>query len=170
MEFKQFKNKLDGFIKSQRTQRDNLQELIVAGLEHYRDHGDTGYLSLLIQRSVGVKSVPTKTITEYIKVHANVRYVKLKDGAYGFQKATKDQPVEVEIPAVVWYEWKGGEHNKPKTDYDWEASIARLRQTMASKLEDGSIKKPEQAARVLGELDSLLDEDDLEVSELPEVQ
>ena len=164
MEFKQFKNKLDGWYRSQKSQRDNLQELIVAALEHYRDHGDTGYLSLLVQRAVNVKSVPTRTVTEYIKVHANVRYVKLKDGNYGFQKATKDQPVEVEMPTVVWYEWEGGEHNKPKTDYDWEASIARVRQQMATKLETGNIKNPEKAAKVLGELDGLLNEDELQAT------
>ena len=165
MDFKQFKTKLNGFIQSQKTQRDNLQELIEAALAHYagesdsaNEPGDTIYLTTLVQKCIGVKSVPTKTVTEYIKEHANVRYVKLKDGTYGFKKAQKSVPVEVNMPEVTWYAWTGGDHNTPKKDFDWEASVNRLRQNIAQKLEEGHIKKPEEASKALATLDELLAE------------
>lgn len=165
MELKKFNQKLNGFIRSQKSQRDTLQELIEAALAHYDGNtettevgGDTGYLTVLVRKCVGVKSVPTRTVVDYIKEHANVIYTKLGDGEYGFKKAKKGDTVQVTMPEVTWYDWTGGDHNKPKKDYDWEASLNSLRGKIAKELENGTIKNPERAPEALAMLDSLFEQ------------
>lgn len=118
MEFKVFNRKLSAVVKSQKTQRDNVQELITAGLVHYENESDTTYLTLLVNACLGVRSLPTKTITAYIQEHANVAWGKLKDGSKGYKKSgEKGCAVKVKMPEVTWYDWEGGEHNAVKSPF-----------------------------------------------------
>ena len=121
MDRKTFNRKLSGVVKSAKSMRDNVQELIVAGLVHYEEHQDTGYLTDLVRACQGVRSLPTTTISEYIKLHANVGWGKLKDGKPGFKKVGKD--IEVQMPEVTWYDWEGGKHNEVKSDYQFLSTI-----------------------------------------------
>ena len=121
MERKVFNRKLSAVVKSAKTMRENVQELIVAGLVHFEQHNDTTYLTELVRACQGVRALPTTTISEYIKLHANVGWGKLKDGKPGFKKVGKE--VEVTMPEVTWYDWEGGKHNEVKSDYLFLSTI-----------------------------------------------
>ena len=96
MDRKTFNRKLSGVVKSAKSMRENVQELIVAGLVHFEEHADTGYLTDLVRACQGVRALPTATINEYIQTHANVAWGKLKDGQKGYKKVGKE--VEVTMP------------------------------------------------------------------------
>lgn len=133
-----FNAKLSGFVKSQVNQRDNLQSLIVFGLEHYGEHGDTAYLSKVMQACVGVRSLPTETLKGYIKQHANVRLEKdSKSGVLKFKKEGKE--AEVVMPTKVWYDWEGAKHHATP-DVDAIARIATIKTTLNKALKEGTLK------------------------------
>ena len=126
---KQFNTKLSSLIRSAKTQRDNVQQLVLSGLEQYQAHGNTGQLTKLIQACVGVRSLPTTVIKEFIKAHANVAFQKNKNGDYVFKKIGKD--VEVTTPECTWYDWEGNKEAKPAPDMN----IIVQAKTLASKIE-----------------------------------
>lgn len=130
---KQFKDKLNGVITSAKNQRQSVQALIESGLEQYRDFGNAGQLSLLMDKCVGVKSMPTVTIKNYIKAQANVKYSKNVDGNYVFSKASKEEEVSVTLLSDSWYEWKDGEHNNVLTD---EQKLERKEKAMVNTLKE----------------------------------
>lgn len=115
---KKFSEVLGGFLRSQKSQRDNLQSLIVYGLEKYQAVSDTSQLTAIVQGLNLVKTVPAKTIKEYIKIHANVKLVKDKAGNLVFKKEAKgaDVPAQVKMPEVTWYDWQGNNANQAKAD------------------------------------------------------
>lgn len=109
-----FKNKLKGVITSAKNQRDNIQELIVAGIEQYEDSGRTTFLSDLLAQTVAVKSLPTVTIKDFIKEHTDLAYRKNKAGEYMFVRADKEAEKVVKLVEVKWYDWKKAKHNNVK--------------------------------------------------------
>jgi hypothetical protein len=150
---KNFSTKLSAFLTSTKTQRDNLQALIVFGLTHYRDHGDATYLSRGIQGCIGVKSLPTNTIKNYIKAQANLRLEAGKDGAV-FKKEGKE--VEVTLLDVAWYEWEGADH-QAKPDVDAMARVKTLVTTLAKAIKEGTVKEGQEVytAKLLAALRDL---------------
>ena len=106
-----FKNKLQGVITSAKNQRDNIQQLIVAGIEQYAESGRTTYLSDLLGQTVAVKSLPTVTIKDFIKEHTDLKYTKNRAGEYQFIRANKDNDKLAAIPTINWYDWKKAKHN-----------------------------------------------------------
>lgn len=142
MERKVFNRKLSAVVKSAKTMRGNVQELIVAGLVHYEQHGDTGYLTDLARACKNVRSLPTLTITEYIKAHANVGWGKLKDKQSGFKKVGKE--IEVQMPNVTWFDWEGGTHNEIKEDYDLLASVRSAVTKAINKAKAGQLKEGQE--------------------------
>lgn len=142
MDRKTFNRKLGNVVKSAKAMRDNVQELIVAGLVHYEQHGDTGYLTDLARACKGVKSLPTQTITDYIKEHANVGWGKLKDKQLGFKKVGKE--VEVRMPEVTWYDWEGGKHNQITQDYDLLSSVRSAVTKAIKKAQEGHLKEGQE--------------------------
>ena len=109
-----FKNKLKGVITSAKNQRDNIQELIVAGIDQYAESGRTTYLSDLLAQTVAVKSLPTVTIKDFIKEHTDLKYAKNKSGEHQFIRANKDADKQADIPTINWYDWKKAKHNNVK--------------------------------------------------------
>lgn len=144
MDRKTFNRKLGNVIKSTKTLRDNMQELIVAGIVHYQNHGDTGYLTDLARACKGVKALPTLTITDYIKAHANVGWGKLKDKQPGFKKVGKE--VEVKMPDVTWYDWEGGKHNQITSDYQFLSTIKSAVTKAVNAHKEGRISEEQYAA------------------------
>ncbi|MCW8982484.1 MAG: hypothetical protein OQK13_00405 [Gammaproteobacteria bacterium] len=136
---KNFSSKLSGLIKSAKTQRENLQELISFGLAHYAEHHDPVYLTKVANAAIGVRSLPTRTITDYIKHHANVGWTTLKDGKKGFKRIGKE--TQVEMPNVTWYDWEGGKHNQVVEDYDALATIKSTLTKAFKKEEEGHLKE-----------------------------
>ena len=111
---KQFKSKLSGVIKSASNMRDNIQELIVSGITQYDVDGDTYQLSLMLEQTVAVKSLPTVTIKDFIKEHTDLKYSKNKAGEYQFVRADKSAVKVANIPDINWYDWKKAKHNNVK--------------------------------------------------------
>ena len=149
-----FKRKLASFLTAAKTQRDNAQEFIVFGLEQFRDHGNTGFLTMFLNGCVGIKSMPTRTLKDYIVEHAGVVYAKLKDDTYGFKKSGKGDP-QVTMPEVVWYEWEGGKHNKVKP-----MDVVALAKSLITRIEkaqkEGKIKDEQAAIKIHDGLKALL--------------
>lgn len=156
MEQKVFTRKLQGVIKSAKTQRDNVQELIVAGLVHYSENkGNTAYLTQLARACIGVRSLPTQTITDYIKAHANVGWGKLSDGKSGFRKVgEKGCSAEITLPEVTWYDWEGGNHNRVTPDYDFKQGLANLISTARKRAEEHKLKGGKEAEAQLSKLEA----------------
>lgn len=123
---KNYNSRLNGYFKSESSRRDTMQAFISFGVLHYGGQtdkgectkGDTTLLSALMKGCVGVKSLPSLTIKDYIKEHANVSFVKTKDGTFVFKKRSKNEDVSIMECLTPWYEWEGGHHNKAKPDFD----------------------------------------------------
>lgn len=112
---KQYRAKLTGFIKSQTTQRDNCQELIVEGIRQYKDSGRATRLTMLLTESVAVKSIPTVTIKDFIKEHTDLAFRKMdKSEEYQFVRSDKKADKKAELPEINWYDWKKSKHNSVK--------------------------------------------------------
>lgn len=151
---KTFSKVLNGVIKSAAGMRDNLQALIVFGLEQYSEHRNASYLSSVLNKCIGVKSIPTVTIKEYIKAHANIKWVKLSDGTHGFKMA-EDNP-NVVMPEITWYDWKDAKHNKVTVDMDAMAQAKRLFTALTKALKEGHVKDKEKAEAIKAALEPLL--------------
>jgi len=109
-----FKSKLNNFITNATSQREELQELIHMALDHLAEKNDPVYLTMLLTRSVAVKSLPTVTIKDYIKANAPVKYTKNKAGDFVFiQDKTSKSSLTVR-PTETWYDWKKAKHNNVK--------------------------------------------------------
>jgi len=144
----QYKSKLTGFIKSQTTQRDNCQILIVEGIRQYIASGRTTRLSSFFTQSIAVASIPTVTILAFIKEHANLTYTKNKAGEYMFKKDDKSTIVESVLPTEMWYDWKKAKHNDVKEiDY-----TKRLTNDVKKALEKGTAPQDLLAALLDGGL------------------
>lgn len=153
---KAFNDKLGAFIRSQTTQRDNLQVLFVAGLEQYQLSGNTIYLTKTLEKCIGVRSLPTASIKEYIKAHANVTWAKSKDGKSNVFKKVGGKGVErkVTLPTVAWYNHETKAKDEAKTDV---AAIAQLKATYArlskaltdNKVKADDVEKTQQALAAL---------------------
>lgn len=142
---KQFTAKLNGVIKSAKSMRESVQALIESGLEQYGEHGDTGQLSRLIQACVGVRSLPTNVIRDYIKAHANVMFTKAKDGTHVFKKAAGEKTTAVKPTTQTWYDWEGNGNKAPQTDFDVEKKIQMLIKSTTKALEEGKVKEGQEA-------------------------
>lgn len=146
MNEKQFNQKLSGVIRSAKNMRESIQELIVSGLVHYENHNDSGRLTAIVTACKGVKSLPTATIADYIKAHANLGWGKLKDGKPGFRTIGKG--AEVKMPEVTWYDWEGGKHNQVTSDYAFLSTIKGAITKAVKAAEEGRIKAEEFQACV----------------------
>lgn len=145
---KDFNKKLSGVITSAKSQRDNVQILIVSGLELYKEHRNTGQLTQLIQSIIGVKSLPTTTIKEYIKAHANLRFVTNKNKDYVFKAMSKDTTVEEIVE--TWYNWSGNKEAKPAPDMDIIAQAKSLLTRLKKAALEGHIKDADKAKELEG--------------------
>lgn len=155
MESKVFSAKLGAFVRSTSTQRDNLQDLILAGIELYMDSGNTVYLTKVMNACIGVRSLPTKVIKAYIQDHANVSWSKAKDGQLVFKKIGKE--VEVTWPVVVWYDPAQEKKDQAKPDLDMITTIKALRKKLEKALESHTVKEGQEelAVRLLEDIKTL---------------
>lgn len=121
---KKFTDKLTGFTASSKHQREALQDMLLFGLEKYKDHTDTSALSKIINALIGVRTIPSKTIKEYIKDHANVVLKKnTKDGSFVFKK--NGETAVVTMPEAVWWEHESNDKNTAKVDVTDPVALAR---------------------------------------------
>ena len=136
---KQYATKLLGFIKSHTTQRDNCQSLIVEGIRQYKDSGRTTRLSLFLEKSVIVKSIPTVTIKDFIKEHTDLAYKPNKAGDYQFIRADKNADKKANIPDEMWYDWKKSKHNAVKEKDYIKSMVSNAKQALSHGMSKGDI-------------------------------
>lgn len=151
-----FNTKLAGFKTSINNQRDNLNDLIVFGIEHYSEHGNTLYLSKVMNTCVGVKALPTQAIKQFIQDHANVAWKKDKAGNMVFKKNGKE--VVAEIPTIKWYDSKHVANQQAKPDMDVVARTKSLLTSLTKAMKEGHIKEGQEelAAKLHKDLAGLL--------------
>ena len=146
---KEFNSKLSGVVRSVAKQRDNIQELIEAGLVEVQESGNTIYLSMVLSACVGVKALPTKAMKEYIQAHCtNLKYKKNKDGNMVFVKAEKGKEFVVTEPSVKWYEHASAQAAQAKPDLDVVARAKALLTSIEKASSEGKVKDAEEAQRV----------------------
>jgi len=109
-----FKSKLNNFIINSKSQREDMQELIHMALDYLAENDNPLYLTMLLNRSVSVKSLPTVTIKDYIKANAPVKYAKDKAGNYAFKHDKNSTSALNTRPTETWYDWKKAKHNNVK--------------------------------------------------------
>lgn len=126
---KNFRSRLDGWAKRSHTLRDELQSFIMFGLIHYGEHCDTQYLTNTIVAVSNIKSIPAKTIQQYIMAHANVYLAKDKTtGQPVFKKRNGEKVSEITMPDLPWYDHEV--NNKNKVDFN----LARYEKAVIAKL------------------------------------
>ncbi len=152
---KNFSTKLASTLRAAKTQRANIQALIVFGLEHFvgEGEGDTGYLSRTLNGCVGVKSIPTRTIQKYIEEHANVKYSKAKDGTNVFKKVKGEVPHYV-VPAVAWWEYDKG--HQAVADLDIVKRLTSTHNAMVKAIEEDKVLAGQEEA-ILYAIDKIKD-------------
>lgn len=156
-----FNGKLSGAIRSTAVLRDNLQNLILFGMEHYHACGDTGYLTTCMQKCVGVNALPTGKMKQFIQAHANVswREVEIKKGVNAGKKAhvfkARTSSHEYTEPTVTWYDYS--RDGDAVADMDTAASIINLTKRIAKGLETGKVKNKKIARAHLKALTAISD-------------
>lgn len=131
-----FTRVLGAVVKGATRQRDVLQQLIIFALAHFAEHGNTHYLTVTLNACIGVKSLPTKTMKEFIQAHANVTWTKTTDGTMVFRKQGKD--IQVTMPTTLWYDFSKSHQAAP--DLDVVARIKSLATAIEHAISDGKIK------------------------------
>lgn len=148
---KSFKRELSTFLRSTTTQRNKVQAFIVFGLSHLKETGDSGYLSLLMNGCVGVKSLRTQTIKEYIKGHAvGLKWSKRKDKTMGFTGTV----TEFKEPVMNWFDWDTT--GSAKADMDPMAQVKSLISRIGKALEEGTIKDADKGKEIQGALAAIV--------------
>lgn len=146
---KNFGTKLGGVVKSAKTMRANLQNLMLFGMEHYEASGDTVYLTKCMQSCVGVAALPTQKMKQFIQHHANVSWkeVKTKNDTkdHVFKKRGKDATYTP--PTTNWWEFSTAGDVQP--DLDTDAAILNLIKRIESKTKEGHVKNKTHAKQQL---------------------
>lgn len=155
-----FNNKLASMIANSVSLRQDAQSLIEFGLEQYKEHGDTGYLSRFVHAANSVRTLPARTLKDYIKAHANVQYVKNKAGdAMVFKKEVKGEAAEVLPLEQTWWDWKGNKNNDAIADFNLTSQIKSLVTRLTTAEDEGKSIKMEdldsQLALLTRHIDSL---------------
>lgn len=139
---KNFKTKLNGFVKSATTQRDNLQELVIFALGHAKDNADEfTLLTNIMQATVEIKSIRTEVLKDFIKEHvSNMVFAKNKAGEYMFKKDVKGTACEYSVINTNWYDFnKKG--NNPAVEIDVMKRAESLIKALADSLEGKGKKR-----------------------------
>ena len=164
VEVKNFNARLSSTLKSAVSLRDNIQGLLIFALVHFREHGDTSYLTKIMNGTIGVKSIPTATIKDYIKNHAPVVWKenKKKDGLL-FKKTGECS--DTVIPNKPWYEFS--QQHQAKKDMDVLAQARSLLKRITTSLEAETVKNVEEAKTIRDTLRSIVLKQSKKAADIP---
>lgn len=138
MELKTFKTKLAGVVRSENSLRENIQALTVSAVETFGEHGDTSRIEMLVNASVKMRSIRSNTLKDFIKAHANVRFVAAKDGeGFTVKKAGKG-PIEVQPIDSDW--WEFDKQGVAKPDFDALVKAKHLLSSLDKAKDEGRAK------------------------------
>lgn len=122
---KNFQSVLSTTLRSVKSMRGKVQELIGFAVRHYagEGNGNTLYLSKLMVAVIGTAGLNTRGIQAYIQSAANVVWTKDSDGNPVFKKVTKagDNPATFNsnVIATPWYEWVVENLGSNNAQSDW---------------------------------------------------
>lgn len=152
-----FNTKLSGVVRSLNTSKVNIQELIEAGFAQYEEHGNTVYLTALVNKVKATKAAPLKTITAYIAEQANVKWqtrmTKLGKVS-GYVKAEGKATPAVNRLDEAWYDWAKGGHNAV-TEVKVESSVLSLVKRLEAAMDKGTVDNRELAEKAVETLRSI---------------
>ena len=153
---KNFGRKLGGVVKSAKTMRANLQNLILFGMEHYSATGDTVYLTKCMHACVGVSSLPTQKMKQFIQHHANVSYRKIKNKAGNEELVFKKRGkvAEYSEPTTNWWDFSNAGQATP--DLDTDARIINFIKAIDKGIESGKVKDKDHAVATKKALEGLV--------------
>ena len=151
-----FNQVLASISRSGKSLRNNVQTAVVMALDHYAKHGDTAYLNKLMEVAQATRAIRTATLKAFIQAHANVSYVKAKDGSKVFKKQGKE--VQVKEVASPWWEYNKQGEATPDFDVLAQAKAFATRLQKALEGEGRKVKsgQEETAKKALEALQSLL--------------
>ena len=117
------------FIITHKSQRSYLQAMIVEGLKWYDEkESSCVILTDVVTTCSQLKATQTKTVQQYIMVHANVHLVRDKQSNIVFRKkkdkdsegvVAKHTPARITLPVVPY--WEHGFNKKNDADTTWSA-------------------------------------------------
>lgn len=145
-----FASTMATIIRSSRSQRESLQGVIGFAANHYKETGDSVYLTRMMRACVGVKSLPTQTMKNYITGHTNLTYTKAKDGSMVFKKVKKGEEPRVDAFVGKWYEYEAG--HQAKKDIDALVQAKALLTRIQNGLKEGKVKDQAEAEKVVAAL------------------
>lgn len=137
-----FKARVANVMKSAKSVRGKVQAFVVEALEHYAEHGDTEYLTQLMEATIGVNFLRTNTLKAFIKDHANVTWVKTADKKRMVFKKIGKQEVAVKEVTTNWYEFNNEGNAKP--DMNLESRIRSLITATKNAITDGKLRKEDE--------------------------
>jgi hypothetical protein len=138
---KQINTKITTFLRSDKKQRDTLQDLIVLTREHAKEHGDFTLLSKLISGLKANKSRNLKAITTYIQEFTTGIQWVTGDKYTGYKKQAGATVEFLELP-MPWFEHKANAQVIAKVDVLSRAKS--LMTTITKAIEEGNIKDGQQ--------------------------
>ena len=153
---KNFATKLSAFEKATGKVANDAQALIVFGIQHANEHGDTGYLARFLTSCRKVRALPTNTLKAYIAEHVpNITIVGAEEGYTIKRKADSEGFVgKCIMPTVPWYDHVTNEKNQK--DMDVLAAVAGLVKRIEKAQKEGHIKSDaETTAKALATLKAL---------------
>ena len=116
MELKTFKTKLASVVRSESTLRGNIQALTVSAVDTYAQHGDTSRIEMLVNASVTMRSVRSNTLKDFIKDHANVKFIPAKDNNGFVVKKIGKEAIKVKPIESDWFDFNKDGMAKPDLD------------------------------------------------------
>ena len=154
MELSNFKNLLADVVKSEGTLRDNIQTLVESAIATFGQHGDTSRIEMLMKASINMRSVRSATLGNFIKAHANVRFVPSKNlDDYKVKKIGKGDATVKEI-TTLWYDFDTSGVQK-------DLDLLKLAQALITRYEkateDGKAKVSTQADKLAALISSELE-------------
>ena len=154
MELSNFKNLLANVVKSEGTLRDNIQTLVESAIVTFGQHGDTSRLEMLMKASINMRSVRSATLGNFIKAHANVRFVPSKNlDDYKVKKIGKGEATIKEV-TTLWYDFDTSGVQK---DMDLIQTLTTLMNKYGKAKEDGKAKVSAQSDRIAAWISSELE-------------
>tara|TARA_R110002050_G_scaffold1381_2_gene10081 strand:- start:827 stop:1321 length:495 start_codon:yes stop_codon:yes gene_type:complete len=134
-----FKMMLDNVVANESTMRDNVQALAVSAIETYGQHGDTSRIEMLVNASIKMKSIRSQTLKEFIKYHANVKFMPVKDGVGFVVKKIGKGAIEVKEVTINWYDFDKVGVAKP--DMDLLLKAKAMMAGWGKSIEEGKAKR-----------------------------
>ena len=154
---------IGGLRSAMKTIREKVQAGLLFGFTHYADHGDTKYLTDMVNLANELKTVNARKLQRYVEAHTNLVWTQTKldndTVVEQFKKSKKKVDAGIAAfttPTMSWFEFE--KHDSVPVAFDpdkvVDSAIAQIRKKIADK--DAKFKGTRtHAKKVLAELENL---------------